>query len=214
MPAPSSRRTQSSSPGWGWGGARSALRAQTRRGDTWPKESDSGTIRNSRHPGASDSPRPLRVFWFPGDAGPRWAGLLGQRAGPPGGQSETQVWERQARGRLCAAPLLWAPPFSRSSSSSGSSACCPFAAPSPPPPLFRTISPLHSSFVSSPPLSLHPPLLPFFPLAGAEESGCAHLSDPNISTISSARRRPAPGSLPAPPPAGHCAPLDHTVRAP
>ena len=39
--------------------------------------------------------------------------------------------------------------------------CCPLAAPSHPPPLFRTISLLHSSFVSFPPLSFPPPLLPF-----------------------------------------------------
>ena len=70
-----------------------------------------------------------------GDAGPRWAGLLGQRAGPPGVQSEPRVWERQARGRLCAAPLprLWAPTFSRSSSSSGSSALLPTRCPLPSP---------------------------------------------------------------------------------
>lgn len=69
------------------------------------------------------------------------------------------------------------------------------------------------------PLSLSHHLVSTLPcspslLAGASESGCAHLCDPNISTISSARRQPAPGSVPAPPPAGHCAPLNHTARAP
>lgn len=36
----------------GWGYACPALRFQARRGKSWPKESDSGTIRNSRRPGA------------------------------------------------------------------------------------------------------------------------------------------------------------------
>lgn len=41
------------------GGHTAALRVQARRGETWPKESDSGTFRNSR--GLRAGPRPLRV---------------------------------------------------------------------------------------------------------------------------------------------------------
>lgn len=144
-----------------------AFCVQARRGESWPDESDSGTFRNSRCPGAFGQLSTLARLQVP--QGRRSS--LGGAAGAPGGRSKTRVWESQARGRLSTgSPTLTSgPPFSRSSSSSGSSASCPLSAPSPPLPLplFRTTSPLRSSFVSYPPLSLHPLLHPSFPQAGA-----------------------------------------------
>lgn len=54
----------------------------------------------------------------------------------------------------------------------------------------------HSSFVSFPPLSLHPPLHPSsLPSGQLQCPGCAHLFDPNIPATRSARRPLSPGSL-------------------
>lgn len=83
------------------GGHTAALRVQARRGETWPKESDSGTFRNSRG---------LRVGLDPCASPGSWGmRVLARRrcragAGPPGGGSETSVWESQAHGWLSPGP--------------------------------------------------------------------------------------------------------------
>lgn len=78
VPAPRSRRPQSSGPGVG---TRRALRVQARRGDTWPKESDTGApLGTLGSPGSPSSPRTPRFFWFPEDAGLCWAKALGPGA--------------------------------------------------------------------------------------------------------------------------------------
>lgn len=161
VPSPCSRRPPSSSLGWGLEGTQPALRVQARREETWPKESDSGTFRNSRRPGAFGQPSIPARLPVPGGRG----SSLGGAAGPLGRGSETQVWKSQARGWLSAGPPI--PP-------QGPLFLIKFKLrllgwlPTPLPlPLFRTTSPLHSSFVSFPPLILHPPLHPSFLQAGA-----------------------------------------------
>lgn len=94
VPGPRSWRPQSSGLGVGVGGEPGppALRVQARREETWPKESDSGTIRNSPRPGAFGQPwTPSRLLV------PRRRGSsLGGAAGSPGGLP-ARHWSGKAR---------------------------------------------------------------------------------------------------------------------
>lgn len=82
VPAPRSRRPQPSGTGVevGAGGHTIGSPRLGRRGETWPKESDSGTFRNSRRPGAFGRPSTPARLQVPRGHGPRWAGLLAPRA--------------------------------------------------------------------------------------------------------------------------------------
>lgn len=162
VPTHRSRRPRSLGPvgAGGRGHPAGCLRSGQER-ETWPKESDSGTLRNSRRPG------PLRAALDPsaslGSPGTRVLVGRGCRAsgfGSPGrperdpGLGKPGTWP--ALGRAPAPPprqgprclikfkleLLGALPTG-----------CP-CAPLPLPPPYRLA--LHSSFVSFPPLSLHP----------------------------------------------------------
>lgn len=160
-------------------------------------------------PELSGSSRPSRVSRFPRDAGPRWAGQLGPRAvearpgsgkarhvagflpgPPPSPQGPPFLDQVQARDPRRAAHSL--PPLLPSPSHYSA-----------PPRLFALPLSLTHHLVYTHPCT--PPSLRRAP----KSPGWAHLSDPNISAIRSARRRLAPGSLPP-----VIVLLDHTVRAP
>lgn len=68
--------------GWGAPGQISAFRPEEER--LGPKKVTQAPLGTLGAPGPSGSPRPPRVSWFPGDAGPRWAGLLGRGGWAPG----------------------------------------------------------------------------------------------------------------------------------
>lgn len=199
VPAPAPGGRSLRVPGWAGEGTRPALCVQARRGETWPKESDSGTIRNSRFPAAFEqplTPAHLQVSRGRGSSLGRAAGpevWAPRRSEQDPGLGKTGTWSALCR------PPPQDPPFSRSSSSSGSSARCPPAAPSHPPSLYSAPSRLFTL-----PLSLSHHLVYTLPCSppshrlAPKNSGCAHLSDPNISAIFSACRSPAPSSLPAP----------------
>lgn len=185
-----------------------AFCVQARRGESWPDESDSGTFRNSRCPGAFEQLSTLARLQVP--LGRRSS--LGGAAEPPGSRSKTRVWESQARGRLSTGPptLTSGPPLDQVQARDPRRAAhsLPPFFPSPsrysaPPRLFTLPLSLTHHLVYSHPCT------PPSPRRAPKSPGWAHLSDPNISAIRSARRRLAPGSLPP-----VIVLLDHTVRAP
>lgn len=160
VPSPRSRRPQSLGLGGGLEGTQrlSAFRpGEERLGSKKVTRAPLGT------PGAcgqdldpSASP--------PGGCGSSLGGDAGPGAGPPGGGSKTEVWESQAHGWLSPGPPSppQGPPLIKFKLRLLGALPTPL-----PLSLFRTTSPLHSSFVSCPPLILHPPLRPSCLQAGA-----------------------------------------------
>lgn len=139
-----------------------------RRGETWPEESDSGTFRNSRRPGAFGRPSTPARPQVPGERG----SSLGGAAGPLRGRSETGVLESQARGRLSASPppQPQGPPLFLIKFKLGLLRALPTRCPLPsPPPSFYSAPPRLFTLPLS--LSHHlvytHPLHPSFPQAGA-----------------------------------------------
>lgn len=84
MPAPHSQRPQSSSPGLGGGGMPAQLSA-SRPGEEslGPKKVTQAPLGTLGALGPLGSPQPPARLRVLGDAGLRWAGLLGQRAWGP-----------------------------------------------------------------------------------------------------------------------------------
>lgn len=111
VPAPRSRRPQPSGTGVevGAGGHATGSPRLGRRGETWPKESDSGTFRNSRRPGAFGRPSTPARLQVPRGHGPRWAGLLAPRA--VGARLESGKARHVADFLLAPYHNLRAPPF-------------------------------------------------------------------------------------------------------
>lgn len=165
VPAPSSRRP--SGPRVGGGGGHLAVCVQAKRGRLGPKkvtQASSGTLGARGLRTALDPPS---VSLVPGGRGSSLGGATGPGGSAPGSRSETLAWKIQARGRLSveSPPPPQGPPFLDQVQARAPCRAThrpPPPLPSPPLalPLFRTISPLHSSFVSFPPLSLHRPCSP------------------------------------------------------
>lgn len=168
-------------------------------------------VENSWCHGASRQPPTLRVSQS------RATRVLvvqgcGTRVFSLGGPSGTLTRKSQARGQLWVGP----PPTSQGPLFSIKFklellSTLPTGRLLPSPRLFSILHHLasHSSFVSFPPLSLHPPLHPSsLPSGQLQCLGCAHLFDPNIPATRSARRPPpARSRLPLRAPAPLCGSL-------
>lgn len=187
------------------GGTRPDLRVQARRGETWPKESDSGTIRNSRRPGAFGQPSTTARLLVPwGRRSP-----LGGAAGPGGlGPRAVGARPRPGNARHVAGSLPGPPPppqgpplLDQVQARAPRRAAHSVPPPVPSPSLYSAPSRLFTL-----PLSLSHHLVYTLPSSPPSQGrapkspGSAHLSDPNVSAMPSTRRRLAPGSLPVPHP--------------